>query len=71
MCETVRKECLMASPAVPTEAEDRAAIAAVPERVIATWATNDAGAFADIFTEDPTMVLPGTCIPAEPRSSPS
>uniref|UniRef100_UPI003F49A9AB SgcJ/EcaC family oxidoreductase n=1 Tax=Nocardia suismassiliense TaxID=2077092 RepID=UPI003F49A9AB len=43
----------------PGTAADQAAIAALTQKVIAAWAYHDADAFAGVFTEDGTMILPG------------
>lgn len=42
----------------PSEAE-QAAIAAVPGRLVSAWEAHDANAFAELFTADGTLILPG------------
>lgn len=37
---------------------EAAAIAGVPQRIIAAWANNDADGFAEVFTENATLILP-------------
>lgn len=38
---------------------DHSAVFAVPERIIKAWANNDADMFAETFTEDGSLILPG------------
>jgi uncharacterized protein (TIGR02246 family) len=38
---------------------DKAAIAALTQKVVAAWAYHDADTFASVFTEDGTMILAG------------
>lgn len=40
-------------------AADQAAVAALTQKVIAAWAYGDGDAFADVFVEEGTMILPG------------
>ena len=39
---------------------DKAAIAALTQKVLAAWAYHDADTFASVFVEDGTMILPGS-----------
>ncbi|OZM71913.1 DUF4440 domain-containing protein [Amycolatopsis antarctica] len=42
----------------PTEA-DQVAVAALTQKVVAAWAYHDAEAFAGVFVDEGTMILPG------------
>ncbi|MEU4768538.1 SgcJ/EcaC family oxidoreductase [Actinosynnema sp. NPDC023794] len=45
--------------ATEAAAAEQALIAGVPARMVAAWAAHDADAFADLFTEDGALILPG------------
>lgn len=40
-------------------AQEMAAVAEVPARMVSTWAKNDGGLFAELFVEDGVLLLPG------------
>ena len=48
-----------AAPNAEAVQDDKAATAAVLARMVAAWSAHDADAFADLFIEDGSMMLPG------------
>ncbi|WP_410672038.1 SgcJ/EcaC family oxidoreductase [Amycolatopsis sp. cmx-4-68] len=45
--------------ATEVPAADQAAVAVIPQRLLAAWAHQDAASIADLFTDDGTLILPG------------
>ncbi|MCW3818269.1 SgcJ/EcaC family oxidoreductase [Micromonospora sp. DR5-3] len=54
----------MTSTTASTEVDrsEQAAIAAVPARMVNAWREHDADAFAGLFAEDGTLILPGVFV---------
>ena len=44
------------------DGSDQAAIAAMSSRMVNSWAAHDADAFAELFAEDGTLILPGVYV---------
>jgi uncharacterized protein (TIGR02246 family) len=57
-----------ASPVDLSDAE-KAAIVSLTQRVVTAWSQHDAEAFAGVFTEDGTMILPGLYKKGRPQIS--
>lgn len=51
----------------PHALTDEAALRHVPERTTNAWASHDASAFADAFTEDTKVVIAGTYLQGRDR----
>jgi uncharacterized protein (TIGR02246 family) len=53
-----RYGAIMAKAVIPSDA-DKAAVAAVAQRIVTAWANHDADAFSKVFIEEGSMILPG------------
>jgi hypothetical protein len=65
-----KKEVTMISNGLGTRTDESAATAVI-EQIYAAWAAGDAGAFAALFADDATAVLPGVSAPRPTPSRPS
>lgn len=55
----------MATPRVTNA--DKAAVAGLTQRLVKAWSSYDPDAFADLFVEDGTMILPGVFCTGRPE----